>query len=147
MKRYYYNNWLAKVLLFFSTCHTIAVAWFVLSKRSEAGTDQTDRNHETIHALQWTEVTMTAGAIIFAAVLAFGISPWWMLLSPVVYYVWYLLEWLCKLPSGNAYRSIGFEQEAYANDSDPDYVENRHLFCGWMKRVLTTVKRKTTTKT
>lgn len=135
MRRYYYENWLAKVLLIFSTCHTIAVAWFVLSKLKEVDTDQTDRNHETIHAMQWTEVTMAVGTIILSLVLLFGISAWWLLVSPFAYYVLYLLEWAFKLPFGNAYRSIGFEQEAYYNESDPDYVENRHLFCSWLKKV------------
>lgn len=141
MKRYYYENWLAKALLAFASCHTIAVAWFVLSKRSEDRTDQTDRNHETIHALQWTEVTMYSGTALLVLVLLFGWSPWWLLVAPAVYYVWYVLEWLCKLPSGNAYRSISFEQEAYANEHDPNYSENRELFSGWMKKIFSVEKR------
>lgn len=135
MRRYYYENRLAKVLLMFSTCHTIAVAWFVLSKLKEVDTDQTDRNHETIHAMQWTEVTMAVGAIMLFLVIVFGISAWWLLVSPFAYYIWYLIEWLCKLPFGNAYRSISFEREAYGNEGDSNYVENRHLFCGWLKFV------------
>lgn len=129
MKRYYYNNWLAKVLLMLSTCHTIALAWFVLSKRDESLTEQKSRNHETIHAMQWTELTMAVGCVLFFVVASCDLSLWWLALSPFVYYVWYVLEWL--------YKSISFEQEAYDNDDDSDYVENRHLFCGWIKRVLT----------
>lgn len=135
MKRYYYNNRLAKVLLMFSTCHTIAIAWFVLSKRDESRTNQTDRNHETIHAMQWTEVTMAVGVFTLALIAIFDLSLWWMFIAPLAYYILYLLEWLCKLPSGHAYKSISFEQEAYAHDEDMNYCENRHLFCGWAKKI------------
>lgn len=135
MKRYYYNNKLAKVLLAFTPCHTIALAWFVLSKRDEGKTSQRGRNHETIHAMQWTEVTMLVGTILFALVVLFDFSLLWLALSPIAYYIWYVLEWLCKLPFGNAYKSISFEQEAYSNEDDMNYCENRHLFCGWMKKI------------
>lgn len=135
MKRYYYNNRLAKILLAFTSCHTIALTWFVLSKRDEDKTDQVDRNHETIHAMQWTEVTMLMGSILFALILVFDLSLLWLMLSPIAYYIIYVLEWLCKLPFGNAYKSISFEQEAYANDEDINYCENRQLFSGWMKKI------------
>lgn len=135
MKRYYYNNWLAKVLLHFSTCHTIAIGWFVLSKLSEEQTSQKSRNHETIHAMQWTEVTMVSGTILLAIVLLFGISAWWMLLAPLMYYIWYLFEWFLKLPHGNAYHHVSFEMEAYCYDEDNDYCENRKMFTEWVSRI------------
>ena len=135
MRRYHYENKLAKVLLMFSTCHTIAIAWFVLSKLKEKDTDQVDRNHETIHAMQWTEITMAVGTIMFSLVILFDISAWWLLVSPFAYYIWYFIEWVCKLPFGNAYRKVSFEQEAYNNEGDSNYVENRRLFCGWLKFV------------
>lgn len=139
MKRYYYDNWLAKVLLAFSSCHTIAVFWWVLSKRSQERTDQTSRNHETIHAMQWLEMATLTGSVLLLLVLAFDFSPWWLFLAGVFYYIWYVVEWLVKLffVGSRAYRSIGFEQEAYAHQYDPNYVENRYLFTGWLDRVLT----------
>lgn len=140
MKRYYYKNWLANILLAFTSCHTIAVAWVVLSKRDECHTNQVGRNHETIHALQWTEVTMVFSAFLFVLILVFNISIWWLCIAPLTYYAWYMIEWLCKLPFGNAYRSISFEQEAYVNDEDMNYVENRCLFTGWLKKVFTVVR-------
>ena len=135
MKRYYYNNILAKVLLYFSTCHTIALGWFVLSKKTERETNQIERNHETTHALQWAETAMASGSVTLLLVLVFGLSPWWILFSGLIYYLWYVVEWLLKLPLGNAYRSIGFEQEAYKNEQDNNYNENRPLFTGWCTRV------------
>lgn len=141
MRRYYYDNWLAKVLLCFSTCHTIAIGWFVLSKRDEKGTLQRSRNHETIHAVQWTEVTLLTVCVLCVMDFLFGISAFAYLLSGMGYYAWYLVEWLCKMPGGNAYRSISFEQEAYDNDNDNDYVENRCMFTGWAKRVFCVVRK------
>lgn len=135
MKRYYYNNWLAKVLLHFSTCHTIAVGWFVLSKLTEGKTSQYSRNHETIHAMQWTEITLAIGVLIFICMVIFDLSPWWMITSMFFYYLWYVIEWLIKLPFGNAYRSISFEQEAYTHQQDENYVENRKLYDGWISKV------------
>lgn len=138
MRRYYYDNWLAKVLLAFSSCHTIAVFWWVLSKRSQERTDQVDRNHETIHAMQWLEMATLTGSAVLLLVLLFGVSPWWLLLAGVFYYIWYVVEWLIKLciVGTRAYKSIGFEQEAYLNESDSNYVENRHLVTGWLNKVL-----------
>lgn len=135
MKRYYYNNCLAKVLLHFSTCHTIALAWFVLSKLPEEQTSQRARNHETIHAMQWTEVTMAVGAIIFILIVAMDISVWYLMISPIFYYIWYFFEWLYKLPQGDAYHKVSFEREAYAHDEDLNYVENRRMFSGWISRI------------
>lgn len=140
MKRYYYDNWLAKLLLKFSTCHTITFAWFVLSKRKRCEVYQHVETHETIHAMQWTEVTVTSGLILLALQFYFEFNPLWLLLAGVVYYVLYVLEWLFKLPFGNAYRSISFEQEAYNNECDNDYIEKRPLFCGWTNKVFTIKK-------
>lgn len=59
-------------------------------------------NHEEIHTAQMKE------------------------LGYVLFYIWYLLEWLIRLPmKGNAYRNICFEREAYAKENDPDYLCNR----------------------
>lgn len=123
MKRYYLNSKLAKWLLF-PSCHTIAIGWLVFSKKSEIS-DKT-KVHETIHAMQWTEVT------IMSMFLLALVSPWWMLASPLVYYVWYVLEWLMRLPRGNAYRSILFEREAFEHDEDIEYLINRELFA-WLR--------------
>lgn len=44
----------------------------------------------------------------------------------VGFYLWYLVEWLIRLPmSGNAYRNISLEREAYANDKNLHYLKKR----------------------
>ena len=61
-------------------------------------------NHERIHAAQWREL-------------------WY-----VGFILWYLVEWLIRLPFGNAYRNISFEREAYANDDNSTYLGTRKRF-------------------
>lgn len=47
----------------------------------------------------------------------------------VGFYLWYLLEWLVRLPlQGNAYRQLLFEREAYAHMHDPDYLTHRRPY-------------------
>ena len=66
-------------------------------------------NHERIHSAQQREMLF------------------------VFFYLAYLLEWMVRLPMrGNAYRSISFEREAYANQRNLHYLEGRPLFA-WRK--------------
>lgn len=52
------------------------------------------------------------------------------------FYVIYGLEWLillCKYGSSHkAYRNISFEKEAYANQSVPNYLQNRKHYAQWV---------------
>lgn len=67
-------------------------------------------NHEKIHTAQMREL---------------GYLPFYLL---------YLLEWLIRLlGKGNAYRNISFEREAYANDSNPQYLSSRRRWAMWRK--------------
>ena len=66
-------------------------------------------NHEYIHTLQMCE------------------------LGYVPFYILYLLEWLVRLPFGNAYRKISFEREAYRHQYDDYYLSNRRHFSQWRK--------------
>lgn len=50
----------------------------------------------------------------------------------ILFYLWYVIEWFVRLPWGNAYRNISFEREAYQNQYNPKYLENRH-FWAWTK--------------
>jgi len=69
-------------------------------------------NHESIH---------------FQQALELGVIP---------FYVWYVLEWLFKLPfyGAKAYEAISFEREAYGNDSNMDYL-NKRVRYNWIKRI------------
>lgn len=56
----------------------------------------------------------------------------------IIFYIWYLLEWLLKLPAAlfgyDAYYSISFEAEAYDNQWNMNYLENRKRFT-WLKYI------------
>ncbi|AWG20097.1 hypothetical protein FFWV33_00470 [Flavobacterium faecale] len=48
------------------------------------------------------------------------------------FFIWYLLEYLLRLVQYKnaflAYKNISFEREAYANESDLDYLNRRKLY-------------------
>jgi hypothetical protein len=48
------------------------------------------------------------------------------------FFIWYILEYLVRLIQYKnkdlAYRNISFEREAYANESDMEYLKNRSIF-------------------
>lgn len=45
----------------------------------------------------------------------------------IFFYLWYVVEWLCKLPKygKQAYENISFEREAYNNEAIAGYPGNR----------------------
>lgn len=54
----------------------------------------------------------------------------------LLFYLWYGLEWVIRLAilrdSNRAYLSICFEQEAYGNQRDGDYLQRRRRFA-WLR--------------
>ena len=84
-------------------------------------------NHESIHSAQIAEVMIAS--VPFALLLWLLTNVWLgILLFIASYYLWYVIEWLVRLPFGNAYRNISFEKEAYANDRNMNYNKTRKLF-------------------
>ena len=53
-------------------------------------------------------------------------------LSAIVFYAWYLIEWLIRLlvywNAVKSYRNISFEREAYANEGNLLYLKERRPF-------------------
>ena len=72
-------------------------------KGAEGSITARTRNHEGTHSAQGREL-------------------WW-----VGFYLLYVLEWLVRLVTDtrSAYRSISFEQEAYAHQDDDNYNATR----------------------
>lgn len=136
MKKIFCDNRLAKVLLCMSSCHTVTVGPFVLSRRKEGKLTQETRNHECTHARQWAELAVASGLFIWVLMLSFDLSAWWLALSGLAFYLWYGLEWLVRLvrlgDAGEAYRAISLEREAYGNEGDANYLENSSYFA-WLK--------------
>lgn len=136
MKKVFYNNWIAKMLLAFSSCHTITIGPFVLSKRPEEKITQEVKNHECTHARQWIEMTVISGLIIWLLILSCELSPWWLILAALAFYIWYVIEFLIRLcilkKSNKAYKAVSFEKEADENEGNNNYLENCCYFA-WIK--------------
>ena len=85
-------------------------------------------NHKSIHEQQILDFTPKA----FPSWLRYTIGS-------VCFYLLYGLEWLfkfipCFITKKNAYNSLCAEQEAYNNEMDFKYIENRSkLF--WLKKI------------
>jgi hypothetical protein len=80
----------------------------ILFVRKNARLSEKTLNHERIHTAQIKE-----------QLYAF-------------FYLWYVIEWMIRLiryrDSYKAYRNLSFEREAYANDDNLTYLENRKPF-------------------
>lgn len=52
----------------------------------------------------------------------------------IFFYIWYILEFIIRIfiNGNNAYRKLSFEQEAYDNDNNLLYLENRKHYA-WIK--------------
>ena len=104
MKKVYCNNLLAKVLLAFSSCHTITIG--------------------AIGTVIWILLLcfdLSAWWLVLAG-LAFYL---W-------YGVEWLVRAVRLKDAGRAYKTVSFEREAYSNEDDPNYIENSNYFA-WVK--------------
>ena len=99
----------------------------ILFVRGNARIDDITLNHEKIHTAQIAEVMIAS--VPFALMLWLFTNIWLGLLLVIAsYYLWYVIEWLIRLPKGNAYRNISFEREAYANQDNLSYLKSRKRF-------------------
>ena len=130
MKRFYYDNRIAKILLAFSSCHTITIGPFVLSKLSPEHITQRVRNHETCHSYQWIETTCVAVCVVLILQLIFDISPIWYIVATLTFYIWYAIEWLVRLlicrNSKTAYKKVSFEFRQMRSR-----LNKRHIPANW----------------
>lgn len=138
MKKIRYNSFIARNFLW-KDYNTITLAAWVCTKcMSKEEMPQSTRNHECTHARQWVECMLASGVIIWALVLFANISAWWFVLSFLMFYILYVLEYLIKLilyrNFSKAYENISFEREAYACEHDNNYLENGDYF-EWIKYI------------
>ena len=124
MTRIIYND-----IIPFKGFKAITVLPFVFARNKRDGQKLTDVdiNHERIHIEQQKEVLLVG--ILFGTLTALLTMSWWSLLWLPLYFWWYITEWMIRLfMKGNAYRNISFEQEAYGNEQDIRYLDNRQPF-------------------
>lgn len=83
---------------------------FVFARKEEKPLSKNTVYHESIHTEQMKEMLY------------------------VFFYLWYLIEWLVKLPNygKKSYNNISFEREAYQYDRYADYVQFRKKY-NWIK--------------
>lgn len=95
-----------------------------------------DKNHEKIHSLQMLELGVVGVALLLIICLIAKISTLYALLGVLSFYVWYGVEYLivqCFHKTQNeGYHDISLEEEAYINDDNLYYINNRKLF-NWVK--------------
>lgn len=62
-------------------------------------------------------------------------------LGYIGFFLLYIMEWLIRLiiTPYNAYRNISFEQEAYNNENDEEYLKNRKKY-SWLKYLIISTK-------
>ena len=140
MKKVFYNSWIARHLLFANYTTITLMAW-VFTKWSKEEAQQSTINHECIHVRQWVELAVASGLLIWAGMLVFDYSAWWLVLSAFTFYIWYVFEYLVRRFMGffgsaengqkAAYRLVSFEQEARLAEKDNNYLENSTYFA-WM---------------
>lgn len=86
----------------------ITVYPFIFARENYLRTHKTFVNHEKIHLRQQIELLI------------------------IPFFIWYVLEFLVRLIQyknrKKAYRNISFEREAYANESNSDYLTKRKFF-------------------
>lgn len=81
----------------------------ILFARKGSRIDDRTINHESIHTAQMKEMLY------------------------ILFYIWYIIEWIIRLfMKGNAYRNISFEREAYGNEHNMNYLNERNKF-NWLK--------------
>lgn len=98
-------------LIPFKGCRAINICG-ILFCRNLDDIDEITVNHEKIHTAQCKE----------------------MLYLP--FYIWYLIEYITLLinfsgTKHSAYRQIGFEEEAYNNEKDFNYLSKRKHYSWW----------------
>ena len=59
------------------------------------------------------------------------------------FYILYFIAWIIRLltpPMATAYKDISFEQEAYFNEDNPDYIATRHPYA-WLGYCFTSYRK------
>lgn len=94
--------------------------------------DYVEYNHEAIHTEQILECTVLGLIIICFICSILNQSLLWLLISPFTFYILYGLEYLVirlfHKKQNDAYHDVSFEEEAYINQDNLNYIKSRFPF-------------------
>lgn len=95
-------------------------------------------NHEGIHSVQILELAIVGILFTLLLIFIFKISYWYLLFGGSLFYIWYLIEYifvrLFHKKQNDGYHDISLEEEAYNNEDNMNYLNNRKLFA-WFKYI------------
>ena len=98
--------------------------------------NEVDINHEGIHSAQIKELAILGLSIILVLDVLIGMPLWSYLIGILMFYIWYGIEYLIvrcfHKKQNDSYHDISLEEEAYINESNLNYLENRKYF-NWVK--------------
>lgn len=118
----------------FGNYSTINLFGLLFTKRDSLRDDII--NHEKIHSTQILELAIVGVLTILLLTFIFNISYWYLLLGGSLFYIWYVMEYMFvrffHKKQNNAYHDISLEEEAYNNEDDLNYLDNRKWFA-WVK--------------
>lgn len=146
MRKVYYNNLLARLLLWRKGYETAMIFGFICTKRKQAQPLSSKAvNHEAIHVEQYMEITAVALLAALMLSLAFGWGGWPFVVALLLYYIIYFVEagisWVyntvrrklsATAAADTAYYASMFEMEAHANEGDNQYIRGRKSF-NWIR--------------
>lgn len=93
-------------------------------------------NHEKIHSIQILELAIVGILITLLLIFIFNISYWYLLFGGSLFYIWYIIEYLFvrlfHKRQNDGYHDISLEEEAFNNEDDLNYLDNRKWFA-WFK--------------
>ena len=130
-----------KILPFkgFSAVLTIFILWIRKEHKGSNKLDEQFFNHERIHVYQQIEIWIVSISIVLVVCLFLSLSWWWMIITPLIPLLIYVICWIIELilpPYDRAYGNICFESEAIYNEANPYYFKDRKLFTfRWIKYI------------
>ena len=136
MTKIYYDSKFARFLLP-KRFSGITLFGRIFFKEKEVFVTKTMVNHELIHVEQQKESVILG---VLFSILLLGIFNSFiitMLAFLSFYYLVYLFEYIFllfkfKFDKQKAYKKISFEQEAYANQDDINYIKNERKHFAWI---------------
>lgn len=126
-----YNNWFP-----FGTYKIFNLFGILFSK--DKTLDKIDINHESIHSEQIIELAILGLILTIILDLIIGIPLIFYLVGLSLFYVWYGIEYLIvrffHRKQNDGYHDISLEEEAYNNEDDLNYLDDRKPF-NWVQYI------------